>query len=154
MIIRNVRNGEMKEVASIVRNTFSKFNCKEGSKKAVKQYLEQSSDKKTEEELKEKYSKSKIFLVAEDKEKLIGVARGRKDRLTNLFVLGSYHGRGIGKRLLRNFEEKAKKEGSREIKIRASMFATPFYLSQGYKKTTGIRTFHELKIQPLKKVLK
>jgi hypothetical protein len=42
-------------------------------------------------------------------------------------------------------------DGSDEIQIRASLYASAFYQKQGYKKTTGIRSFHGLKIQPMKK---
>jgi hypothetical protein len=37
--------------------------------------------------------------------------------------------------------------------LRSSLYATPFYESVGYKKTTGIRHFHGLRIQPMKKIL-
>ena len=33
------------------------------------------------------------------------------------------------------------------------MYAVPFYQKIGYKKTTGIRNLHGLKVQPMKKVL-
>ena len=52
------------------------------------------------------------------------------------------------------FENEAKKWGSKEIKIRASLFSVLFYERIGYKKTTGTRNFMGLKIQPMKKVLK
>ena len=56
--------------------------------------------------------------------------------------------------LVKKFERNAQKYGSKKIKIRASLFAVPFYKKMGYKKTTGIRNFKGLKIQPMKKILK
>ncbi len=53
---------------------------------------------------------------------------------------------------IEKFEKEAKKNSS-YIKTRASLFAVPFYRKMGYKKTTGIRKFKGLKIQPMKKIL-
>jgi hypothetical protein len=38
--------------------------------------------------------------------------------------------------------------------LRGSLYATPFYQSMGYRKTTGVRKLHGLKIQPMRKELK
>lgn len=83
--------------------------------------------------------------------RLVGVVRGKKDRIINLFVDESFHGQGIGQKLVKLFEKKAKKLGSNMIKTRSSLYASVFYQKQVYKKTTGIRKFHVIKVQPLKK---
>ncbi|MFC1647489.1 GNAT family N-acetyltransferase, partial [Patescibacteria group bacterium] len=42
----------------------------------------------------------------------------------------------------------------KELKISASLYSVPFYLSVGYKKTTGIRNHKGIKFQPMKKDIK
>jgi GNAT superfamily N-acetyltransferase len=79
--------------------------------------------------------------------------RGRPERITNLYVDGKYHKRGVGRLLLNKFEAEAKKLKSKEIKTRASLYAAPFYEKMGYKKTTGVRNFRGLKIWPMKKII-
>jgi hypothetical protein len=39
------------------------------------------------------------------------------------------------------------------IRIRSSLYAVPFYRKLGYKKSTGVRGFKGLKMQPIIKKL-
>jgi hypothetical protein len=60
---------------------------------------------------------------------------------------------------LSQFEQECELEGAVEIKVQARLYAVPFYLAMGYKKTTGIRRMRSfegrgLQYQPLKKVLR
>ncbi len=149
MKIRKYKSRDAKEVARVISNTFASFNNKEGTKKAVNRYITNYSPKKDVKELHKSFERTPIHFVALDKNKVIGIIRGNKNRVVNLFILGDYHGKGIGKDLLNIFEKEIKKYGSKLIKIRSSLYAVNFYESQGYKKTTGIRNFMGLKIQPM-----
>ncbi len=79
--------------------------------------------------------------------------RGNPGKIINLYVSGSYHKRGIGRKLVNKFESIAKKEGAKEIKIKASLYAVPFYEKMGYRKTTGVRNFKGIKAWPMKKIM-
>jgi len=92
------------------------------------------------------------FPVIENK-KIVGMVRGIKGRMVNLFVDGKYHGKGIGKKLMQNFEEKGFDERN-AINVKSSIFAVSFYTSIGFKKTTGQRNMRGLFVQPMKKVRK
>ncbi len=81
-----------------------------------------------------------IMLVAEHEGQVVGVLRGRTDRLQSLFVRGDHHGQGIGRRLVGTFEQEALRQGSTVIRLRSSLFAISFYQRLGYKKTTGVRS--------------
>jgi len=123
-------------------------------KKAVREYVDHYNPKKTNiETISNNFSKTKIFYLALENNKLIGVIRGNKNRITNLFVRKGHHKKGIGKKLVQRFEKTCYKLGSQEIKIKASLYAAHFYQKLGYKKTTGIRNFKGLRIQPMKKIL-
>ena len=102
---------------------------------------------------------SEIVLVAEtEKGEIVGVLRGRKERLASLFVRGDYQRQGIGRKLVERFEQESIKLGVEVIRLAATMYAVPFYLAMGYKRSTGVRigTSFEgrgLPNQPMRKVL-
>ncbi len=155
MKIRKFNKKDTKEVASLIVRTYTKFNGKEYYKKeAVKKYINHYDiSKNPEEELLKQFNKTPIFYVAIDKKKIVGMIRGKTNKISNLFVDEKYHGKGIGRKLVNMFESDARKRGGKEIKIKASLYATSFYQKMGYKKTTGIRNFIGLKIYPMKKIL-
>ncbi len=141
-------------MSALIFTTYQTFNLKEGDRKSVSNFLLQyDNTKNTPEDLSEKFKKLNINIGAFSEEKLIGIIRGKNNRIINLFVDGKFHNHGIGKKLVSLFEKQATKEGSKFIKIRASMYATNFYSKLDYKKTTGIRSFRGLKVQPMKKEL-
>ncbi|MFA4942488.1 MAG: GNAT family N-acetyltransferase [Patescibacteria group bacterium] len=142
-------------IADLVCRTYQTFNKNEGDKKSIKAFLSQFDNSScSADDLIKKFKKSTINFGAFSGTKIIGIIRGNKNRITNLFIDGKFHHQGIGKRLIELFESHAKKEGSKFIKVRSSIYATNFYLRSGYKKTTGIRLYHGLKIQPLEKKIK
>ena len=153
--IRKFKQEDLKQASVLVSNTFAKFNSKEGTKKGVQWYVNLFNPKKNSlERIKKMFSFTKISFVATDKNKIIGLIRGNKDRIINMYIDGKYHRKGIAKSLFEKFEKECKKQKSKEIKVKASIYAISFYSKIGFKKTTGIRNFHGLKIQPMKKVLK
>lgn len=137
----------------LVHDTFKIFNSGESKKEAVKKYLNNYDSGKNIDKIKKQFSESKIFFVATENSKIIGMIRGKKNRFVNLFVSGKCHKKGVGKKLIDKYEKECIKKGSLEIKISSSIYAIPFYEKMGYKKTTGIRNFKGLKMQPMKKIL-
>jgi GNAT superfamily N-acetyltransferase len=153
ILIRKFRETDTKKVSILIKNTFLRYNNKEGSKKAINEYINLYNTTGDKIKLLEQKFLKSISIVAIDNKKIIGVIRGRKDRIFNLFVLGNYHGQGIGKKLIERFEKECKKHKTTKIKVRASLFAIVFYQINGYRKTTGIRNFKGLKTQPMQKIL-
>jgi predicted N-acetyltransferase YhbS len=151
--IRTFRKFDVIESARLVREVFSKFNYKEGSKKTVERYLNfYRTTKENLEKLEKEFLSFPIAFVAVDDAKVIGFVRGTANKVSNLYVKGRYHGKGIGRKLMERFEKEAVKQGFREIRIKSSLYAISFYQRLGYKKTTGIRNLFGLKVQPMKKV--
>ena len=117
--IRRFRVSDTKEVVSLIRNTFSKYN-REGTEEGIKNYLHlYSIENNNIERLKTSFLKYPIFFVALDGEKIVGIIRGNKEKLVNLFVLGSYHKQGIGRKLVEKFEKQCWADGSEKIRMRA-----------------------------------
>jgi predicted N-acetyltransferase YhbS len=135
--------------------TFEKYNgsdffSEDGVQKTLDFF---DPSKNTEKELQEKFTKTSIFYVAEENNKIVGMIRGLPNKISSLFVDETQHNKGIGKKLMLQFEKEAKEKKSEYIKVKASLFATSFYQKVGYKKTTGIRNFMGLKVYNMKKVL-
>ncbi len=152
--IRKFKKSDIEEVVNLIRDVYKEFNNKEGTKEAVQKYIDYyDPSKNPKAKLIERFLNDKIFYVATKNNKIIGIIRGQTNKITNLFVNGKHHKQGIGKKLVTKFETDAKKQGAKEIKIKASLYATKFYQKLGYKKTTGIRNFRGLKMQPMLKKL-
>jgi len=142
-------------IADLVYKTYAKFNKGEADKESFKNYLSHyNSSANSEDDLASRFKTSNINFGAFFDGKLVGVIRGKKGRIINLFVDEHFHNKGIGKNLIKLFERQAIKENSSAIKIRSSLYAVNFYLKSGYKKTTGIRLFKGIKEQPMKKIIK
>ena len=100
-----------------------------------------------------------MVYVAEDDGEVVGVLRGRKERLASLFVRGDRQRQGIGRRLVERFEQESISQGTTVVHVAATLYAIPFYLALGYRRSTGVRTGRSfegrgLKVQPMRKVLR
>ena len=89
---------------------------------------------------------------------IVGVLRGRPDKLQSLFVRADHHRQGIGRRLVERFEHECRRAGSPAIKVQATLYAVPFYAKMGYLRSTGVRQMRifegaRFPYQPMKKVL-
>ncbi len=155
MKIRKYKKTDLKEAARLISKTFARFNNTEGTKKGVRDYIERYTPReKNLSKIKDEFARTPIFYVAVEKNKIIGLVRGKPNKLGNLFVDGKYHRKNIGRRLVSRFEEEAKKKKSKLIKVSASLYSVPFYQKMGYKKTTGVRCMHGLNMQSMQKRLK
>jgi ribosomal protein S18 acetylase RimI-like enzyme len=152
VVIENFNEKDINQVRKIIVDTFLEFNSLGSPKKGVDNYTNFFLNSSNSDLLKN-FSKTPIFLVAKSNKKIIGLVRGTNTKLINLYLDKKFHGKGIGKSLLLSFEKEAKKQNSKFVKVRASLYAVNFYQSQGYKKTTGVRSFKNLNIWPMKKVL-
>jgi predicted N-acetyltransferase YhbS len=102
--------------------------------------------------------RSAIVLVAESDGEIVGVLRGRAERLGSLFVRGDHHREGIGRELVERFEAESRAQGVTVIRVAATVYGVPFYTALGYRRSTGLRlgTSFEgrgLPVQPMRKVL-
>lgn len=153
--LRKFRKKDTKTVSLLIINTFKKFNSNSYfEKKGVNNFINIFDSKKnTTDQIYNHFLKTPFFYIATDNDNIIGVIRGKLGRISNLFIDGNYHKRGIGKLLLKKFELEMKKQKVKKIKLRASLFAVPFYQKMGYTKTTGVRNFKGLKVCPMRKFL-
>lgn len=163
IIIRAYRESDAGCVGKLIADTYSKFNLSFAPPEERSAFLgpfqyAESLERSHQEAIATVIQASMVFVAEKDAD-VVGVLRGRKDKLQSLFVRGEFHRQGIGRRLVARFEDDCIRQGALEIRLMATLYSVPFYQALGYKKTTGVRRMKSfdgegLEYQPMKKVLK
>jgi len=161
--IREYREADAESVGRLIADTFTKFNLSfappEDRPLFLGPFKHARSPEPEHQDAIARVLRAAMVFVAEDEGEIAGVLRGRRDKLQSLFVQEDYHRQGVGRRLVERFEQECTREGAGEIKVMAALYAVPFYLAMGYKRTTGIRRMRSfqgegLEYQPMKKTLR
>jgi GNAT superfamily N-acetyltransferase len=162
--MRDYTDDDAVEAGRLVADTYGEFNLSFASPDQRILLLgpfahARSLDEAHQREIAE-VLESPIFYVAETEAgEIVGILRGRDERLASLFVRKDYHYHGIGRRLVKKFEGEMISRGISVIRLAATLYAVPFYLKVGYKKSTGVRPGWSfdgqgLIYQPMKKILR
>lgn len=160
--IRAYKERDAEAVGKLIADTYSAFNLGFVPTEELDLFLGPFRHARSEEEShREAIARvihSAMVFVAEEGGEIVGVLRGRRERLASLFVRGDHHRQGIGRMLVERFESESRKQGVKVIRVAATLYAVPFYLAMDYRKSTGLRigwSFEGrgLKIQPMRKVL-
>lgn len=142
--IRPFQDADAVQVGQLIADTFGDFNldyaAPDERQRLLGPFHHAHSDDPNHQDAIAQIIRAVIMIVAEDEGRIVGVLRGRADRLQSLFVHEDYHGQGIGRRLVDVFEQEVLRQGSSAIRVASSLFAIPFYQRLGYKKTTGVRS--------------
>jgi len=160
--IRNYESVDAVETGILIADTYWKYNLSYVSEDEKEEYLggfyfSRSAEKKHMEKVAGLIS-APLVIIAETAGRIAGVLRGSPGRLHSLFVHEDFHRLGIGSMLVSHFEDECCKKKTAKITLAASLYAVPFYTSQGYKKSTGVRrswsfSGRNFYIQPMKKLL-
>ena len=162
MNIRDYRREDAPEVGVLIKRTYSEFNLDFLPPAELPDFLGPfafAGDKDPEhQQAIRDLIRSQFVYLAEMDGTIAGVLRGRMDRLGSLFVARDFHHQGIGRELVRHFEDTVRRKNGSVIRVASSLYAVPFYLKMGYKRSTGIRNSwsfkgHGFPIQPMKKNL-
>lgn len=161
--IRPYREADAESVGWLIAETYSKFNLSFATSEELGKLLGPfrhawSAEPAHRAAIAEVIRAPWVFVAEEDGE-IVGVLRGRKERLASLFVRGDRHRQGIGRRLVEQFEQECIRQGVTVIRVCATPYGIPFYTAVGYRRSTGIRNGWSfegtgLAYQPMKKILK
>lgn len=167
--IRRYQKIDAKQVGILIAETYGDFNLPEMTPVKRESMLgpfafAHSSVPEHRDAIAEAIEAPSVWVAEQDGE-IVGVLRGgRVDHLgrtvlSSLFVSGTHHRQGIGRALVERFEGDYIAKGARVFKLSATLYAVPFYLSVGYKKSTGVRFMHSfeeggLPYQPMKKMIR
>jgi GNAT superfamily N-acetyltransferase len=161
--IRCYREDDAPSVGRLIADTYSRYNLDflppEARGPFLGPFRHARSPDAAHREAIAAVVRSEMAFVAEDDGQIVGVLRGRVERLASLFVSGDHHRRGIGRRLVERFERASLEQGVVVIRVAATLYAVPFYLAMGYKRSTGVRPCWSfegrgLPVQPMRKVLR
>jgi len=166
--IRRYTKSDAQHVGVLIANTYAKFNLAQMTSQQRKAMLgpfayARSSLPEQREAVAIAISAPSVWVAEADGE-IVGVLRGgRTDHrgrtvLSSLFVNGRQHRQGIGRGLVERFEQEYAGHGAEVFKLAATLYAVPFYLSVGYKRSTSVRSLQSfgepgLPYQPMKKTL-
>jgi GNAT superfamily N-acetyltransferase len=160
--IRDYQEGDAASVGRLIADTYSEFNLSFVPPTQLGLFLGPFRHARSEDLSHQQaiagVIRSAMVFVAEDDGEIVGVLRGRQDRLASLFVRADHHRHGIGRRLVARFEPECLRRGSTVIRVAATLYGVPFYLAMGYKRSTGVRTGwsfdgNGLPVQPMRKKL-
>jgi GNAT superfamily N-acetyltransferase len=159
--IREYRETDAPSVGRLIADTYGNVNLGFASPEEKERLLgpfrhARSPDPDHQMAIVHALRTSMVFVAEEDGD-IVGVLRGRKDRLQSLFVREDHHRQGMGRRLVQRFEAECMRQGGRVVRVASTLYAIPFYTAMGYKKTTGLRAGWSfggtgLRYQPMKKV--
>ena len=162
IIIRDYLERDAERVGILIADTYSKFNLTFARPEERNAFLgpfqhAYSAEQSHNDEIARVIRASMVFVAECDRE-IVGVLRGRKDKLQSLFVRGDMHRQGIGRGLVERFEHECILQGGKVIRLMSTLYAVPFYEAVGYRKSTGVRKMKSfegegLEYQPMKKLL-
>ena len=160
--IRCYQESDAESVGRLIADTYGEFNLSfvppEERGPFLGPFRYARSPEKAHRDAIIEVVRAPMIYVAEDDGEVVGVLRGRRERLASLFVRADWQRQGIGRRLVEHFEQESVRQGTTVVRVAATLYAIPFYLALGYRKSTGMRTGWSfegrgLKVQPMRKVL-
>lgn len=119
----------LNEIINLFSETIKNINKRDYSTKQVEVWGSKDVNKKA---WNESFLKNKTIVVNIGN-KIVGFGDLDKNYLDRLYVHKEYQNRGIGKIIVKNLEDYARKEKREEIETHASITAVPFFKSLGYK---------------------
>ena len=161
--VRCYAPSDAERVGRLIADTYAHFNLSDlpPSERgpALGPFLYARSPDKAHQAAIVEVIRAPIVYVADEEGDIVGVLRGRKERLASLFVRGDRHRQGIGTQLVARFEQESVANGWTVVRLAATLYGLPFYLALGYRRSTGVRAGRSfegqgLKWQPMRKVLK
>jgi len=107
IIIRDYQDRDAPNVGRLIADTYATYNLDFLTPKARGPFLgpfqHAHSSEPAHQEAIAQVIRSEMVFVAEVDGEIVGVLRGRKERLGSLFVSGDHHRLGIGRRLVEHF---------------------------------------------------
>lgn len=162
VVIREFQDGDTIPAGRLIADTYSTYNLSfatpEARARLLGPFRHAYSTAEAHQEAITKVIRSPMLYVAQGGSEIVGILRGRRERLASLFVHKDYQRRGIGRRLVERFERESMEQDVRVIRVASTLYAIPFYIKMGFKKSTGVRAGWSfegegLRYQPMKKIL-
>jgi len=155
LIVRRFKEVDTSQVIDIIVTNLLEVNSKDYGLEAMKRL----ATTYTTEKIMELSGRSHMYVfVIENSIVGVGAIANYYDKineaiLLSIFVRPDYHGRGIGKQIIKTLENDEIALRSTRIEIPASITATKFYMKYGYDYKDGIKQLDKDKHYRLEKFL-
>lgn len=156
-IIVDYNNNYAEQISKIITTNLLEINSKDYGIDFVKKHAEEFTASK----VKENFSKRTKTFVALENDIVVGTAGLDKSWynddgeywILSVFVDIQHHKKGIGKMLIYQIEDYAKKINAKKLVIPASITACEFYSKLGYKYKDGLKKLNSDKMYIMEKKL-
>jgi ribosomal protein S18 acetylase RimI-like enzyme len=129
MKIRKFRDEDAEKVSHIIRRALNEVNIKDYPKSVIV-YV---SNNNTPSKLIKRSRLRDVYVIVNG-DRILGTAGLESNNISSVFVDPTFHGKGIGQRLMRHVEQVAKRRGIDRLTLTSSLTAMGFYEKLGYKK--------------------
>jgi ribosomal protein S18 acetylase RimI-like enzyme len=133
MKIRKFQDKDSGKVSYLIRRALNEVNIKDYPKSVIVYLSKYNAPSKLI-----KRSRLRDIYVIVDDNRILGTAGLKNNNVFSVFVDPTYHGKGIGQRLMRHVEQIAKKRGICTLTLISSLTAVGFYEKLGYKKVKEV----------------
>lgn len=134
MIVRSFENKDAEEVSKLVVTTLRTTNIKDYSSERIENDVKRLQP----QNILDRATWTHFYVVCAE-EKIVGCGaigpywdREDESSLFTIFVLPTYQGKGIGRKIIETLEKDEFFLRAKRVEIPASITATPFYLKMGY----------------------
>jgi GNAT superfamily N-acetyltransferase len=129
MKIRKFQDKDARKLSYLIRRALNEVNIKDYPKSVVARLSKYNAPSK----LIEGSRRRDIYVIVDD-DRIRGTASLENNNVFSVFVDPTYHGKGMGQRLMKYVERAAKKRGIDRLRLNSSLTALGFYEKLGYKK--------------------
>lgn len=129
MKIRKFQNKDARKLSHLIQRALNEVNIKDYPKSVIVHLSKYHAPSKLIER-----SKRRDIYVIVGGDRILGTASLEDNNVFSVFVDPTYHGKGIGQRLMGYVERVAKKRGIYQLRLPSSLTAVGFYEKLGYKK--------------------
>jgi N-acetylglutamate synthase-like GNAT family acetyltransferase len=129
MKIRKFKDKDAGKVSHLIIRALTEVNIKDYPKSVIVYLAKCNAPSKLI-----KRSRLKDIYIIVDGERILGTAGLKNKNVFSVFVDPTYHGKGIGQKLMRYVEQVAKKREIDRLTLTSSLTAVGFYKKLGYKK--------------------
>ena len=134
-IIRKFRPADASEVSNVIRKTLQISNLADYSKAQINFLCNYFKPTKINQ-----LAKKRFVLVASVNNRIVATGSLEEDQLYTIFVSPLFQKQGIGKKLIKFLEKKAKINKIKALKLKSSLTGTKFYSKLGYESIKKLKS--------------
>lgn len=127
ILIREFREEDAEAVSCIIQHNLTQVNSKDYPEKIIDNMCKIFTS-----DFVLKISQKRNMYVATNNDMVVGIASIEDDTIYTVFIKVEYHGKGIGKKLMKFLEDFAVSNGLQLLRLPASITAVKFYEKLGY----------------------